>query len=40
VYLSGPEPLVETLGDALKAHGLPKTQLKQDFFPNYTTANY
>ncbi|MGF7228453.1 MAG: ferredoxin--NADP reductase [Candidatus Saccharibacteria bacterium] len=40
VYLSGPEPLVETLGDQLKAHGLAPQQLKQDFFPNYTEANY
>jgi ferredoxin-NADP reductase len=40
VYLSGPEPMVESLGDALKAHGLPEAQLKQDFFPNYTEQNY
>jgi ferredoxin-NADP reductase len=40
VYLSGPEPMVETLGDQLKAHGLPEAQLKQDFFPNYTENNY
>lgn len=40
VYLSGPEPLVETLGDALKAAGIPEDQLKQDFFPNYTESNY
>jgi ferredoxin-NADP reductase len=40
VYLSGPEPMVEALGDQLKAHGLPAEQLKQDFFPNYTQANY
>lgn len=40
VYLSGPEPMVESLGDQLKAHGLPEAQLKQDFFPNYTDSNY
>jgi ferredoxin-NADP reductase len=40
VYLSGPEPLVESLGDDLKATILPEAQLKQDFFPNYTESNY
>jgi ferredoxin-NADP reductase len=40
VYLSGPEPMVESLGDQLKAAGLSEAQLKQDFFPNYTEANY
>jgi len=40
VYLSGPEPMVEDLGDQLKAAGLSEAQLKQDFFPNYTEANY
>lgn len=40
VYLSGPEPMVESLGNSLKANGLPEDQLKQDFFPNYTEANY
>jgi ferredoxin-NADP reductase len=40
VYVSGPEPMVEALGDELKNAGLPKGQLKQDFFPNYTADNY
>lgn len=40
VYLSGPEPMVEALGDDLKSHGLPESQLKQDFFPNYDENNY
>lgn len=40
VYISGPEPMIEALGDQLKANGLPHAQLKQDFFPNYTEANY
>lgn len=40
VYLSGPEPMVEALGDGLKSRGLPEAQLKQDFFPNYDENNY
>ena len=40
VYVSGPEPMVEALGDDLKKHGLPEAQLKQDFFPNYDENNY
>jgi ferredoxin-NADP reductase len=40
VYLSGPEPMVEALGDDLKAHGLPEAQFKQDAFPNYNEQNY
>lgn len=40
VYLSGPEPMVESLGDQLKLAGLPESQLRQDFFPNYTETNY
>ncbi|MBI4101090.1 hypothetical protein HY441_01285, partial [Candidatus Microgenomates bacterium] len=35
VYLSGPEPMVETLEKQLKATGLPKSQIKTDFFPGY-----
>lgn len=40
VYISGPEPMVEALGDGLKTVGLPESQLKQDFFPNYDASNY
>ena len=40
VYLSGPEPMVEALGDALRAQGQPEALLKQDFFPNYTASTY
>lgn len=40
VYVSGPEPMVEALGNDLKAHGLAEAQLKQDFFPNYNETNY
>lgn len=36
VYLSGPEPMVEALGEALREAGLPDPQLKEDFFPGYT----
>ena len=40
VYVSGPEPMVEALGDQLKSDGLPESQLKQDYFPNYTDASF
>jgi ferredoxin-NADP reductase len=40
VYLSGPEPMVESVGEQLKAHGLPEAQLKKDAFPNYNETNY
>lgn len=40
VYVSGPEPMVETLGAALEAAGLPESQLKRDDFPNYNENNY
>lgn len=36
VFVSGPEPMVEAIGDDLIKHGLKRTQLVQDFFPNYT----
>lgn len=34
-YVSGPEPMVESLGDVLKAMGVPADHLKQDYFPGY-----
>jgi ferredoxin-NADP reductase/Na+-transporting NADH:ubiquinone oxidoreductase subunit NqrB len=34
-YVSGPEPMVEALGEVLKKAGVPDTHLKQDFFPGY-----
>ena len=40
VYLSGPEPMVETIGDQFQKNGLSKSQLKQDYFSNYTENNY
>lgn len=40
VYISGPEPMVESLGKQLKDAGLSENQLKQDFFPHYDETNY
>lgn len=40
VYLSGPEQMVEDIGDALKDGGLKEDQLMQDWFPNYGDENY
>jgi ferredoxin-NADP reductase len=40
VYVSGPEPMVDVLGDQLKARGLPEAQFKHDGFPNYNENNY
>ncbi len=37
VYLSGPEPMVESVGNDLKARGV---VLKQDWFPGYDEKNY
>lgn len=34
-YVSGPEPLVENLGNALKGMGITEEKLKQDWFPGY-----
>ncbi len=34
-YISGPEPMVESLGKALKEAGVPAEHLKQDWFPGY-----
>jgi ferredoxin-NADP reductase len=37
IYLSGPEPMVESVGEALKSEAsIPDDQLKQDWFPGYT----
>ena len=40
LYLSGPESMVEIIGNQLQKNGLPKSQLKQDYFSNYTENNY
>lgn len=34
-YLSGPEPMVEALGETLKKMGVWENHLKQDWFPGY-----
>ena len=36
-YISGPELMVEALGNALKEFGIPAEHLKQDWFPGYPT---
>ncbi len=36
-YISGPEPMVETLDKELKDAGVPKHQILGDFFPGYQT---
>ncbi len=40
VYISGPEAMVDQVGEDLKANGLPEDQLKQDWFPNYDDSSY
>jgi ferredoxin-NADP reductase len=35
-YISGPEPMVESLGNVLKKIGIPESNIKQDWFPGYT----
>lgn len=34
-YVSGPEPMVDALGESLKKMGVPEASLKQDWFPGY-----
>lgn len=34
-YVSGPEPMVDALGETIKKMGIPDTNLKQDWFPGY-----
>jgi ferredoxin-NADP reductase len=34
-YVSGPEPMVESLEKTLKKLGVPKKRIKTDFFPGY-----
>ncbi|HXB58865.1 MAG TPA: FAD-dependent oxidoreductase [Candidatus Acidoferrales bacterium] len=34
-YISGPEPMVESTGKILQKLGVPKTRIKQDWFPGY-----
>lgn len=40
IYLSGPEPMVDSFEQQLLAIGIKKDQLKQDWFPGYTQNNY
>lgn len=37
IYISGPEPMVESVGKALKERGF---TVKQDWFPGYDESNY
>ena len=34
-YVSGPEPMVESIGKMLQEIGIPKNRIKQDWFPGY-----
>jgi ferredoxin-NADP reductase len=34
-YISGPEPMVESMGKMLQKIGVPKNHIKQDWFPGY-----
>ena len=34
-YVSGPEPMVESIGKMLQQIGIPRKHLKQDWFPGY-----
>jgi ferredoxin-NADP reductase len=34
-YISGPEPMVEAVGQMVAAMGLPAAHVKPDFFPGY-----
>ncbi|HET6746755.1 MAG TPA: FAD-dependent oxidoreductase [Candidatus Saccharimonadales bacterium] len=40
VYVSGPEQMVEKLGEELKANGLPEAHFKHDGFPHYDEQSY
>ncbi len=35
LYVSGPEPMVESMDEALKKIGVPEELIKNDFFPGY-----
>ncbi|HRQ98336.1 MAG TPA: hypothetical protein PK265_03375, partial [Candidatus Saccharibacteria bacterium] len=37
VYISGPEPMVDSIGEDLKASGV---DLKQDWFPGYDESSF
>ena len=35
LYVSGPEPMVESMDETLKTIGVPEGRIKNDFFPGY-----
>jgi glycine betaine catabolism B len=35
LYVSGPEPMVESMDETLKTIGVPEERIKNDFFPGY-----
>jgi ferredoxin-NADP reductase len=35
LYVSGPEPMVESMDETLKKIGVPEERIKNDFFPGY-----
>jgi ferredoxin-NADP reductase len=35
LYVSGPEPMVESMDETLKKIGVPEARIKNDFFPGY-----
>lgn len=35
LYVSGPEPMVESVGKLLQQMGIPRNRIKQDWFPGY-----
>lgn len=39
VYVSGPEPMVETLSQKLRDIGVPNSSIRQDFFPGYLASD-
>lgn len=39
IYLSGPEPMVETFYNELKQRGIPEHRLVTDYFPGYSEAS-
>jgi len=39
VFVSGPEPMVETLSQTLREIGVPNGSIHQDFFPGYTASD-
>lgn len=40
IYLSGPEPMVEAVGNQLLANGVDEKRLVRDWFPGYDSSNF